>query len=107
MFKSFLVLNISMNASDEDIRKKYLELVKKFPPEREPEQFRKINDAYDEIKDQRSRIKSRLFSTFRNVELEKNLEELAGSVKFTPKPNGLAAILDAGDTLNGPRPIKN
>lgn len=47
----FEVLGISRDASEESIRATYLELVKKFPPERDPEKFRQIQAAYAAAKD--------------------------------------------------------
>lgn len=95
MFKSFLLLELPMDASDEQIRKRYLEFVKRYPPEKEPDKFHSITSAYEDIKDQRSRVKSRLFSALRDVEAEKNLKELVASVKFTKKNVGLSELLHA------------
>ncbi len=47
----FQVLGIAMDATEEDVRNRYLELVKKFPPEREPEKFREIQSAYEAARD--------------------------------------------------------
>lgn len=97
MLKSFLVLDLPMDASDQDIRKKYLELVKKFTPEKYPSQFQKITTAYESVKDQRSRVKSRLFSAFRDLEFETTLKELAAHVKFDKKKSGLKELLNAAE----------
>lgn len=47
----FLVLGVSQNAGESEVRARYLELVKQFPPEREPEKFREIRAAYEAAKD--------------------------------------------------------
>lgn len=47
----FLVLGVSQNAGESEVRARYLELVKQFPPEREPEKFREIRAAYEAVKD--------------------------------------------------------
>ncbi len=93
MFKSFLILDLPINASDENIRKKYLELVKKHPPEKDSEQFHKITAAYEEIKDQRSRVKSRLFTALQDTDVDETLETLAASAKFHKKNVGLKELL--------------
>lgn len=62
------ILNVSLDASDKVIRKSYLELVKKFPPDTAPDQFKKINKAYSLIKDEKSRLSYYLF----NIENEDN-----------------------------------
>ena len=56
------VLGISRNATDEDIRAAYLLKVREYPPDRAPEQFEKIRDAYEILRDPRRRVRHRLFS---------------------------------------------
>lgn len=41
-----LVLGLRPDASEEQVRRRYLELVKQYPPEREPDRFREIHQAY-------------------------------------------------------------
>ncbi|MEZ6128776.1 MAG: hypothetical protein R3C59_08850 [Planctomycetaceae bacterium] len=45
------VLGLPQRASQEEIRSRYLELVKQFPPERDPERFREIRAAFDAAND--------------------------------------------------------
>lgn len=47
----FTVLGVSRDADEAEIRARYLQLVKQFPPDREPEKFREIRAAYDATKD--------------------------------------------------------
>jgi hypothetical protein len=47
----FQVLGLPDNAGEEDVRIRYLDLVKQFPPDREPERFREIHAAYTAAKD--------------------------------------------------------
>ena len=49
------VLGISDDASDQDIRAAYLAKVREFPPDRAPEHFEEVRDAYDQLKDRRRR----------------------------------------------------
>jgi curved DNA-binding protein CbpA len=56
------VLGISQNATDEEIRAAYLLKVREYPPDRAPEQFEKIRDAYEILRDPRRRVRHRLFS---------------------------------------------
>jgi len=44
-------LGVPEGASEEAVRLRYLELVKQFPPERDPERFREIHTAYEAAKD--------------------------------------------------------
>ncbi len=56
-------LGVTLEADDEAVRKAYLEAVKRFPPERSPEQFCAVNEAYQAIKDENSRLRYILFNT--------------------------------------------
>lgn len=51
MLKHYLALGVSFPATDEEVRRAYLDLVKRFPPERHPEQFAEITEAYEALKD--------------------------------------------------------
>lgn len=55
------ILDVPLDATDKAIRKSYLELVKKFPPDIAPHQFKKISKAYSQIKDEKSRLSYYLF----------------------------------------------
>lgn len=92
MLKSFLILDLPLDAMDEEIRKRYLDLVKKFTPEQYPEKFRRITSAYEKIKDRRSRVESKIFSAIRDVNYEETLRELAGLVKFSKRRTGLKKL---------------
>jgi hypothetical protein len=47
----FKILGISPDATEAAIRVRYLELVKQFPPDREPEKFREVREAFEAAKD--------------------------------------------------------
>jgi curved DNA-binding protein CbpA len=57
------ILGVAPDADDIAVRKAYLEAVKRFPPEHCPEQFSAVNDAYQTIKDEESRLRHILFNT--------------------------------------------
>ena len=102
MLKSYLVLDLPLDATDQEIRKKYLQLVKVYSPEKKPEMFRKITTAYEAIKDERTRAATELFSALKNMEFRETLETLAASVKITRRTPGLQELLKAvGKGLEG------
>jgi uncharacterized protein (DUF1786 family) len=57
------ILGVPANASEEEVRAAYLTKVKEFPPDRSPEEFERIRDAYDSLRDPRARAKAMLLST--------------------------------------------
>lgn len=57
------ILGVPANASEEEIRSAYLVKVKEFPPDRSPEEFERIRDAYETLRDPRKRAKAMLLST--------------------------------------------
>lgn len=46
---------------DEAIRNAWLEAVRRFPPEKAPEQFARIRESYEMIRDRESRYRLRMF----------------------------------------------
>jgi len=56
LISPYEVLSVSMGANDEEIRKRYLNLVKLHSPDKDPEKFKHITDAYEKIKDEDSRL---------------------------------------------------
>jgi curved DNA-binding protein CbpA len=97
MLKSFLVLGLPMDASDVQIRKKYLKLVKIFAPEKAPEQFQRITTAYEAVKDSRRRTETTIFTALMDMEYDETFSTLTKSVKIRKKQTGLKDLLKALD----------
>ena len=57
----FLVLGLPEDADDAAIRKAYLELVRRYPPEAHPQEFQAIADAYRAIAEANDRAERLLF----------------------------------------------
>ena len=60
MVNARTVLGIAPDADEEAIRAAYLRKVKEHPPEKSPQEFEKIRDAYDTLRDPRRRAKEML-----------------------------------------------
>ena len=74
----FDVLGLTKDASESEIRQRYLELVRAFSPERAPERFAAIHAAYSALRDPTARLESQLFS----VECESDsLDSLASDLR--------------------------
>lgn len=72
----YRVLGLRPDASDAAIREAYLNLVQQHPPEREPERFAVIREAYERIRDLDRRTRYRLFGDGRWDTVEALVEEL-------------------------------
>ena len=59
----FVVLGVDEGAGDEMIRQRYLGLVRALPPDREPDRFQEIRQAYEVVRNERSRLEWKLLHT--------------------------------------------
>jgi len=59
----FLVLGVSPEADDDEIKRRYLAQVRLHSPERAPERFQEIRAAYEAIRDRRGRLRVQLLGT--------------------------------------------
>jgi curved DNA-binding protein CbpA len=73
----YSVLGIDDDADDDAIRRRYLKLVKEFPPERHPERFAAVRAAYERLKDLDARVRHRLFEQGKRDGMDELIEELA------------------------------
>jgi curved DNA-binding protein CbpA len=76
MANPYRVLGVPRDAGDEAVRDAYLSLVRRFPPERAPEAFQRVQAAYAAHKDERSRLRFRLFEPADGESLEEWMEEI-------------------------------
>jgi len=63
-------------AGDEEIRARYHALLRRFPPEREPAAFERIQKAYEKVRDVRSRLRFLLFEPSQGESFEEWIEEV-------------------------------
>jgi curved DNA-binding protein CbpA len=59
----FSVLDVGEDADDEEIKQRYLALVRASPPDREPERFQVYRAAFEALRDRRKRLEARLLRT--------------------------------------------
>jgi curved DNA-binding protein CbpA len=59
----FTILGVGEDAGDDQIKQRYLALVRAFPPDREPERFQAYRAAYEAVRDQRKRLEAKLLRT--------------------------------------------
>jgi curved DNA-binding protein CbpA len=76
MTDPYEVFGLPGDADDETIRTRYLELVRQFPPEHQPERFATIRTAYESLRDLDTRLRHRLFEAGKRDTIEAILEEV-------------------------------
>jgi curved DNA-binding protein CbpA len=57
------VLGVSPNAGEEEIRAAYLRKVKEYPPDQAPEEFEKVRNAFEALRDPRKRTLAMLHAS--------------------------------------------
>ena len=70
------VLGIEGTCDDEEVRRRYLALVRCYSPEREPEAFQRIRKAYETVSDEKARLRFLLFEPSQGESLEEWMEEI-------------------------------
>ena len=58
----YLLLGISEHVSDAEVTDAYHAALRRYPPEREPEMFTCISEAYESIRTEEDRVRRRLFA---------------------------------------------
>jgi curved DNA-binding protein CbpA len=71
------VLGLAADATDDTIRRRYLELVRQHSPERDPEKFAQIRAAYEHLRDGKIRLHHRLFEAGEKEHISQLIEELS------------------------------
>jgi curved DNA-binding protein CbpA len=76
MTDPYQILELPPDSDDEAIRRRYLELVRRFSPERYPEKFAAIRAAYESLRDLDTRLRYRLFEAGKNETVDALIEEI-------------------------------
>jgi DnaJ-class molecular chaperone len=77
MVDPYKTLGLSNRADEKGVRERYLELVREFPPDRDPERFAEIRSAYEQLHDPAVRLRALLFG----VGKEDSVTTLIGEVR--------------------------
>ena len=100
MLAHYQTLGLSPSASAQDVRQRYLALIRAHPPSREPEYGQKIVAAYDALKDDRARIETALFGLARHGDFELALNELVQARPQRRLSPGLKTLIAAEGTAD-------
>lgn len=74
---AYEILGVTPASDEVAVRKRYLELVREFPPDKDPEKFAAIRAAYDALRDPLPRLEKWMFS----LETSDSLESLEADVR--------------------------
>jgi len=81
------VLAVGPEADDEQIRAAYLRKIKEYPPDRCPEEFERVRDAYELLRDRRQRSQLTLLSCDPEAPFESVLDGVTNERKYVgPEP---------------------
>ena len=94
MLSNYFILGLELNATDEEIRKRYLELIKQYTPEKDPDRFQEITSAYEQIKTPRARIREKLFGALSVSDAEETLLSFGRARTPVRRRAGLKQLLD-------------
>ena len=75
MTDPYRTLGVALHSDEAEIRRRYLELVREFPPERDPQRFAEIRAAYEQLRDPIVRMRTLLF----DVDTEDSIPALASA----------------------------
>jgi curved DNA-binding protein CbpA len=85
------VLGVSTDATAEQVRAAYLDKVRQHPPDRDPEQFERVRDAYGRLRDPRARVQQ----VFESPDPQAPLADLLGDKPAPRRFAGTAAWMAA------------
>jgi curved DNA-binding protein CbpA len=77
MTDPYQVLGLPPEADDDTIRRRYLELVRQYSPEHHPEKFAAVRAAYEQLRDQSTRLRHRLFEAGKRETVDAIIEEVS------------------------------
>jgi hypothetical protein len=86
----FVVLGVEETADDEAIKRRYLALVRAWPPDREPEKFQALRRAYEAVSGPRQRLEWKLLHSSTAALLRLKLHCLAAPEAGRRRPSQAA-----------------
>lgn len=94
MSDPYIVLGLPPESDDDVIRRRYLALVRTHTPERDPERFAAIREAYEKLRDSSSRLRYRLFDAGKDDSLEAILTD--AKARVSPRRVPVSTLMSWG-----------
>jgi curved DNA-binding protein CbpA len=89
MADPYAVLKLAPDANDEQVRRRYLDLVRQHPPEQEPARFAEIRAAYEQLRDPATRLQTQLFNLRTDDSIDEILAEVRARLRSRPIPTDI------------------
>jgi hypothetical protein len=89
------ILGLASDADEAQIRARYLQLVREFPPDRAPERFAEIRAAFDGLRDPVAQLERRLFSLSTRDSMEVLQADIVARLRTVQLP--VATLLSLAD----------
>ncbi len=86
MVEPYLVLGVSPDVDEAALRQRYLELVRRNPPEKCPREFAEIREAYEQLRDPARRLERQLFQLRSRESLDDVIADLRSRVQAARIP---------------------
>ena len=87
------ILEVSPDVDEVALRRRYLELVRRHPPERCPRQFAEIREAYEQLRDPVKRLERQLFQVRGSESLDDVIAVLRSRVQAARIPTEILLSL--------------
>lgn len=86
MADPYETLGVSPDVDEVALRKRYLELVRQHPPEKSPQKFAQIREAYEELRDPVERLRRQLFQVHSGETLDDVIADLRSRMQAARIP---------------------
>ena len=96
MTDPYSILDVSPDVDEAALRRRYLDLVRRNPPEKCPRQFAEIREAYEQLRDPVRRLEGQLFEVHDDQSLHDVVADLRSRVRATRIPTDLLLSLAEG-----------
>ena len=99
MSDPYTILGLATDSTDDAIRRRYLALVRTSTPERAPERFMEIRQAYEKLRDPISRLRYQVFELSKDDSLDAIIADAKASI---PRRRvSVATLLSMGRKRHG------
>jgi len=82
----YYTLGLSPDCTEEELRKRYLELVRQYPPEKHAEKFSRIHEAYEKLKNPLESMSEMVFSLDLDDSIDRIIADVLDDVRHERLP---------------------